>query len=219
MLCAWIQVGDHHVDSLNLLVLGRDGAHFVRNLVSFHRHVLSLNVRDVDKDVLSSVWRPYESMTLRPGEVFTHPFKYRTWFSSHCRWVCASAFSRQWARQLSGLWWFPLLLPNPAALPQEGKGELQGSARRSEGQWGDCRQRGVRVWHRDLLESGFSFALFLGFLQQFAKKEKEEGSHLLHGTSVGEGEEAFQRRALTGEGVEQTCKSADQLSGQHVPVL
>lgn len=43
MLCAWIQVGDHHVDSLNLLVLGRDGAHFVCNLVSFHRHVLSLN--------------------------------------------------------------------------------------------------------------------------------------------------------------------------------
>lgn len=36
------------------------------------------SLRDVDKDVLSSVGRPYESMTLRPGEVFTHPFKYRT---------------------------------------------------------------------------------------------------------------------------------------------
>lgn len=41
------------------------------------------SLRDVDKDVLSSVWGAYESMTLRPGEVFTHPFKNRTWFGSH----------------------------------------------------------------------------------------------------------------------------------------
>lgn len=71
-------MGDHHVYSLDLLVLGWDGAHLVRDLVPFHRHVLSLDVRDVDKDVLSSVGGAYESMTLRPGEVFTHPFKYWT---------------------------------------------------------------------------------------------------------------------------------------------
>lgn len=43
MLGAWIQVGDHHVDRLDLLVLGGDGAHLVRDLVPLHRHVLSLN--------------------------------------------------------------------------------------------------------------------------------------------------------------------------------
>lgn len=78
MLGARIQVGDHHIDRLDLLVLGRDGAHLVRDLISFHRHVLSLNVRDVDEDVLSSMSRAYESMTLRPGEVLTHTFKYGT---------------------------------------------------------------------------------------------------------------------------------------------
>lgn len=42
------------------------------------------SLRDVNKDVLSSMRGAYESMTLRPGEVFTHPFKYWTWFGSHC---------------------------------------------------------------------------------------------------------------------------------------
>lgn len=78
VLGAWVQVGDHHVDSLDLLVLGRDGANLVRDLVPLHRHILPLDVRDVDEDVLSSMSRTYESMTLRPGEVFTHPFKYWT---------------------------------------------------------------------------------------------------------------------------------------------
>lgn len=36
-------MGDHHVDSLDLLVFGGDGTHFVRDLVPFHRHVLSLD--------------------------------------------------------------------------------------------------------------------------------------------------------------------------------
>lgn len=78
MLGARVQVGDDHLDCLDLLVLGRDGTHLVRDLISFHRHILSLDVRDVDKDVLSSMSGAYESMTLRPGEVLTHPFKYRT---------------------------------------------------------------------------------------------------------------------------------------------
>lgn len=78
MLRAWIQVGDHHLDSLDLLVLWGDGANLVRDLVPLHRHILPLDVGDVDEDVLSSTRRTYESMTLRPGEVFTHPFKYWT---------------------------------------------------------------------------------------------------------------------------------------------
>lgn len=43
VLGAWIQVGDDHVHSLDLLVFGGDGAHLVRDLVPFHRHVLSLD--------------------------------------------------------------------------------------------------------------------------------------------------------------------------------
>lgn len=39
---------------------------------------------DVDKDVFSSVRGPYESVTLRPGEVFTHSFKNRTWSCAYC---------------------------------------------------------------------------------------------------------------------------------------
>jgi len=38
----------------------------------------------VDEDVLSSVGRPDEPVTLRPGEVLTQTFKHRTRFGSHC---------------------------------------------------------------------------------------------------------------------------------------
>ena len=37
------QLGEHHLHSLELLVLGRDRAHFVGHLVAFHRHVLPLD--------------------------------------------------------------------------------------------------------------------------------------------------------------------------------
>lgn len=43
VLGAWIQVGDHHVDSLELLVLGGDGTHLVSDLIPLHRHVLALD--------------------------------------------------------------------------------------------------------------------------------------------------------------------------------
>lgn len=39
---------------------------------------------DVNKDVFSSMRGPYESVTLRPGEVFTHPFKHWTWSRAYC---------------------------------------------------------------------------------------------------------------------------------------
>lgn len=40
---AWVQVGDHHLHRLDLLVLGRDGTHLVCDLVSFHRHILAVD--------------------------------------------------------------------------------------------------------------------------------------------------------------------------------
>lgn len=43
MLGARVEVCDQHVHRLDLLVLGGDGTHFVRDLVPFHRHVLSLD--------------------------------------------------------------------------------------------------------------------------------------------------------------------------------
>lgn len=43
VLGAWVEVGDDHLYSLDLLVLGRDGAHLVRDFVSFHRHVLAID--------------------------------------------------------------------------------------------------------------------------------------------------------------------------------
>lgn len=39
----WGQLGEHHLHGLELLVLGRDGAHLVGHLVAFHRHVLPLD--------------------------------------------------------------------------------------------------------------------------------------------------------------------------------
>lgn len=37
------QVGDHHLHCLQLLVLGRDGAHLVGDLVACHGNVLAFN--------------------------------------------------------------------------------------------------------------------------------------------------------------------------------
>lgn len=37
------QLGEHHLHSLKLLVLGWDGTHLVGHLISFYRHVLSLD--------------------------------------------------------------------------------------------------------------------------------------------------------------------------------
>lgn len=60
MLGAWIQMGDHHIDRLDLLVLGRDGAHLVRDLISFHRHVLSLNAIEEKIQTQSNIVFPFK---------------------------------------------------------------------------------------------------------------------------------------------------------------
>lgn len=72
MLGSWGQVGDDNLHCLDLLVLGGDGTDFVRDLVTFHGHVFSIDIRDVYKDVLSTVGGLYKAMTLGPVEGLTH---------------------------------------------------------------------------------------------------------------------------------------------------
>lgn len=51
MLGPWVQVGDHHVHGLELLVLGGDGTHLVGDLVPFHGHILALDAAGDTKRV------------------------------------------------------------------------------------------------------------------------------------------------------------------------
>lgn len=95
---------------------------------------------------------------------------------SYSRWVCASAFGRQWAGQLSRLQRLPLPLPNAAAFPQKGEGELQWGARGGKRQRGVRRRGGIRVWHLDCYRlSGFQFPPGAN------RVEEKGGLHLLHG--------------------------------------
>ena len=50
VLGSWVQVGDHHLHCLDLLVLGRDGAHLVRDFISFHGHVFPINTVRGDRE-------------------------------------------------------------------------------------------------------------------------------------------------------------------------
>lgn len=78
VLGARFQVRDGDLNSLDLLVFGRDGAHFVAYLVALHRDILALNVRDVDKDVFASIrWRD-KAVAFGAGEAFTHTSKHGT---------------------------------------------------------------------------------------------------------------------------------------------
>lgn len=78
MLRPWVQMSDDHLHSLHLQVLGWYGANLVGDLIPFHRHILPLNVGDVDEDVLSAIGRPDEAMTLRPAEVFADAIENRS---------------------------------------------------------------------------------------------------------------------------------------------
>lgn len=68
------QVSDHHLHCLQLLVLGRDGAHLVGDLVACHGNVLAFNVRDVHEDVGPSVRRGDESVAFGAAEALADPF-------------------------------------------------------------------------------------------------------------------------------------------------
>lgn len=200
VLGAWIQVCDDHFHCLDLLVLRRDRTHLVGDLIPFHRHILPLNVWDVDKDVLSAVRGPDESMTLRPGEIFTHAFVDWTWSGSYCRWIGAGAFGGQWAGQFSGLRWFPLPLPHAASFSQEGEGQRQRGAGGGQGLcWG-----GFRFWHVWDKQNEGSGHVQVG---EANKSEGEGGLHLLHGNcQVGDSMKDKSKR------LKRNHESAEQLS-------
>lgn len=78
VLGARFEVGNGDLHGLDLLIFGRDGAHFVAHLIALHRDILSLNVRDVHKDVFASVrWRD-KAVAFGAGEAFAHASEHGT---------------------------------------------------------------------------------------------------------------------------------------------
>lgn len=70
VLGARCQVSDDHLHGLQLLVLGRDGAHLIGDLVAFHGDVLPFHVGDVQEDIGAAVGRGNEAVALGPTEAF-----------------------------------------------------------------------------------------------------------------------------------------------------
>lgn len=52
MLGPWCQVGDDHLYSLQFLVLGRDRAHLIGDLVAFHRNILPFHTAGEKRPVV-----------------------------------------------------------------------------------------------------------------------------------------------------------------------
>lgn len=74
VLGPWCQVGDDHLHSLQLLILGRDRAHLIGDLVAFHRNILPFYIRDVQEDVRTTISWGDEAVALGPAEAFTDSF-------------------------------------------------------------------------------------------------------------------------------------------------
>lgn len=74
MLGARCQVGDDHLYSLQFLVLGRNRAHLIGDLVAFHWNILPFHIRDVKEDVRATISRGDEAVALGPAEAFTDSF-------------------------------------------------------------------------------------------------------------------------------------------------
>lgn len=85
MLGPWCQVGDDHLHSLQFLVLGRDRAHLIGDLVAFHRDILPFHIRDVQEDVRTTISRGDEAVALGSAEAFTDSFVDRALRSPHRR--------------------------------------------------------------------------------------------------------------------------------------
>lgn len=85
MLGPWCQVGDDHLHSLQFLILGRDRAHLIGDLVAFHRNILPFHIRDVQEDVRTTISRGDEAVALGSAEAFTDSFVDRALRSPHCR--------------------------------------------------------------------------------------------------------------------------------------
>lgn len=74
MLGAWCQVGDNDLHSLQLLILGRDGAHLIGDLVAFHWDILPFHIRDVQEDVGATISWGNEAVALGSAEAFADSF-------------------------------------------------------------------------------------------------------------------------------------------------
>lgn len=64
MLRPWVQMNDLHLHGLDLQVFGWDPGDFVCDLISFYWDILALDIRDVNKDVISAIGGADEAMTL-----------------------------------------------------------------------------------------------------------------------------------------------------------
>lgn len=67
-------MGNHHLHRLKLLVLRRDGAHLVSDLVACHGNILAFDIGDVYEDVGPSICRGNEAMAFGATEAFTDAF-------------------------------------------------------------------------------------------------------------------------------------------------
>lgn len=85
MLGPWCQVGDDHLYSLQLLVLGWDRAHLIGDFVAFHQNILPFHIRDVQEDVRTTISWGDEAVALGPAEAFTDSFVDGALRSPHCR--------------------------------------------------------------------------------------------------------------------------------------
>lgn len=85
MLGSWCQVGDDHLYSLQFLVLGRDRAHLIGDLVAFHRNILPFHIRDVQEDIRPTISWGDEAMALGAAEALTDSFVDRALRSPHRR--------------------------------------------------------------------------------------------------------------------------------------
>lgn len=101
MLCVRRKVSQDDFHSLKFLVLGWDRAHLVRYLISFHRHIFPLNVRNMYKYVFCSIFRSDEPVTLGTGELLADPLIDWSCRSSCSGWICTSSFSWKRAGQIS----------------------------------------------------------------------------------------------------------------------
>lgn len=90
-------MSEHHLHSLEFLVLWWDRTDFVCDLVSFNWDIFSLNVRHVHKNVLGARLRSDETMSLGAGELLTYPLVDRAGRRTSRRRVCSGSLGREGA--------------------------------------------------------------------------------------------------------------------------
>jgi hypothetical protein len=84
VLGAQHQVSDNHLYSLQLPIFGRDGAHLIGDLLTFHWNILPFHVRAEQENVLATVGWGDEAMALGPAETLADSFVDRALGNPHC---------------------------------------------------------------------------------------------------------------------------------------